>query len=81
MKYIFIVKRVFICLLLTGIPVTENMLRKVAELSHVYEVGDNYLPEAFMEEYQHIIAKPEDIKPRDCVNAFIYLKENYSNVH
>jgi len=28
MKYIFIVKRVFICLLLTGIPVTENMLRK-----------------------------------------------------
>lgn len=64
-----------------GIPVTEDMLRKVAELSHVYEVGDNYLPEAFMEECQHIIAKPEDIKPKDCVNAFIYLKENYSNVH
>ena len=54
------------------------MLRKVAQISHVFEVDDNYLPEMFMEQCKQIIEKPEDIEPKDCVNAFLYLKEKYN---
>ncbi len=56
------------------------MLRQVAGISRVYDVDDNFLPERFMEKCKQIIEKPEDIKPKDCVNAFLYLKEQY-NAH
>eukprot|EP00112_Aurelia_sp_Birch-Aquarium-sp1_P008488 Seg1936.6 transcript_id=Seg1936.6/GoldUCD/mRNA.D3Y31 product="hypothetical protein" protein_id=Seg1936.6/GoldUCD/D3Y31 len=64
-----------------GYQVTENMLRKVAEVSRVLEVDDDYIDVNFREQCKQIIEKPEEIESKNCVNAFIYLKETYNQLN
>lgn len=57
------------------------MLRKVAEVSRVLEVDDDYIDVNFREQCKQIIEKPEEIESKNCVNAFIYLKEIYNQLN
>ena len=59
----------------------ETMLRNVAEVSSVLDVDDDYIDVNFREQCKQIIEKPEEIVSKDCVNAFIYLKETYNQLN
>ncbi len=57
------------------------MLRKVAEVSGVLDVDDDYIDVNFREQCKQIIEKPEEIDSKDWVNAFIYLKETHEQLN
>lgn len=59
-----------------GLPVTEEELQEVAELSNVLEGTDDYLTENFRRECERHIANVDDIEPAEAVNAYLYLKAN-----
>lgn len=51
-------------------------MEEVADLSGVLETEDDYLAQEFREKCQEIIPYPERIVPENCVNSFLYLKDN-----
>eukprot|EP00794_Sanderia_malayensis_P000706 gene706-9204_t len=72
----------FHCFLLhvTGWPITDDELKEVAELSGVLEHEDQYLPVDIENQFKQIIADPKGIKPKDCVDAYLYLKHEYERI-
>ena len=68
-------------LFITGSQVTEHELEEVAIQSGVLAVADDFLSPEFRAECTRVVIS-ENIKPKDCKNAFIYLKQNFdiSNV-
>lgn len=69
---------IFVCL---GLPVTDEELQEVAILSGVLDVPDDFLSKPFRDECERIISL-KDLTPKDCKDAFIFLKQNFqlSNV-
>eukprot|EP00794_Sanderia_malayensis_P000649 gene646-1317_t len=63
-----------------GWPITDDELKEVAELSGVLEHEDQYLPVDIENQFKQIIADPKGIKPKDCVDAYLYLKHEYERI-
>ncbi|KAJ7390269.1 hypothetical protein OS493_026144 [Desmophyllum pertusum] len=61
-----------------GWPVSEEQLEQVAAHAGVLEVDDDYLDARFRGECERLIPKTEEIKPEDCVDAFLFLKTHFS---
>jgi len=64
-----------------GLPVTDHELQEIAVLSGVLDCPDDFLSTEFRNECERIISVA-DLKPKDCKDAFIFLKQNFqlSNV-
>ena len=60
-----------------GFAVTEEQLKEVAEESGVLDVPDDFLPGDVRTKCQKII-EHQDVKPEDCRDAFVYLKEHFN---
>jgi hypothetical protein len=56
-----------------GWEVTEDQLKEAAFHSGVLDVEDDYLEPDFRARCVAIIANPADVKPKDCVEAFLNL--------
>ena len=61
---------------MTGWDVTEQQLMEVAEYSGVLEVGNDFLDAAFRAQCERLLPSTEDIKPDECITAFMFLKQN-----
>lgn len=61
----------------TGLPLTEAELHEAAVQSGVLDTDDDFLDEVFKKECERIIPHPEELEPKDCSKAFIYLKRNF----
>ena len=59
-----------------GLPVTEEQLREVAELSNVLEGTDDFLSTSFRQECERHIEHVDAVKPSEAAMAYLYLKEN-----
>ena len=62
-----------------GLPVTNEQLEEVLELSGVLDMPDDYLEPKFMARCEEIIDKPEDLEPKECINAFLLIKRELGN--
>lgn len=64
-----------------GLPVRDEELQDVAMQSGVLDVPDDFLSREFRDECERIISVT-DLTPKDCKDAFIFLKQNFqiSNV-
>ena len=67
--------RLFCCF--TGLPLTEAELYEAAIPSGVLGADDDFLDDLFRKECERIIPHPEELEPKDCSKAFIYLKRNF----
>ena len=62
-----------------GLPVTNEQLEEVSELSGVLDIPDDYLEPEFRARCEEIIDKPEDLEPKECINAFLLIKRELGN--
>lgn len=60
-----------------GWPVSEEQLKQVATHAGVLEI-DDFLDARFRRECERLIPKTEEIRPEDCVDAFLFLKTHFS---
>ena len=60
-----------------GLPVTEEALVEVTQLSGVMTVGDNFLSPNVRAECQRIIPEIDGVKPADAADTYLFLKSNY----
>ena len=67
--------QLFFCF--TGLPLTEAELHEAAIQSGVLHTDDDFLDEVFRKECERIIPHSEELEPKDCSKAFIYLKRNF----
>ena len=58
-----------------GVPVTEEELQQVAELSKVLDIPDDFLDVPFRAECQRVLPF-NDIEPKDVKQAYLYIKAN-----
>ena len=64
--------------ILTGFPVTKEQLEEAATELGVLQVSDDFLPPEVRAECQRIIPDCENIRPDECKDAYVYLKNNFS---
>ena len=62
---------------ITGLPVTEEQLKEVATQSGVLTVPDDFLQPEFRAECERLLPDSETIRPHECRDAYIYLKNNF----
>jgi hypothetical protein len=62
---------------IAGWYVTEEQLQEVAEYSNVLESGSDFLQQDFREACENLIHFPERVEPRECFDAYLYLKNNF----
>ena len=60
-----------------GCPVTEDKLKEAALHSGVLSVEDDFLYATFRSKCEEIIPYPDQVKPDECKDAFLYLKEKF----
>ena len=60
----------------TGLPITEEQLREVAEQSGVLNVPDDFLQPDFRAECQRLIPDVSEVEHKNIQVANIFLKEN-----
>ena len=65
----------------SGWRVTDEQLEEVAIASGVLSVGDDHLDEDFRQKCSQIIANPLEVKPDECIDAFLYLKDRFEQMH
>ena len=61
----------------SGWPVTEEQLEDVAKYSEVLETGSDFLEEDFRKSCEDLVSFPERVEPSECMDAFVYLKNNF----
>lgn len=59
-----------------GLPITEEQLKEIAELSEVLEGTDDFLDPEFRTRCEVVIPNVDDIEPAEASNAYLYLKAN-----
>lgn len=59
-----------------GIPITEEELVEVAELSNIFEDTDDYLKPAVRNECERHLPNIDEIEPKDAKDAYLYLKSH-----
>ena len=62
--------------LLYRLDVSENELEEVAGYSKVLESRSDYLEADFREKCEKLIPFPADVEPNECIDAYLYLKQN-----
>lgn len=60
-----------------GLPVTQEVLDEVAEVSGVLTVGEDYLSPAVRAKCECIIPDINGVKPCNAADTFLFLKEHY----
>ena len=67
-------------LTITGLPVTEEQLKEVAQHSGVLEIDDDFLEPEFRTKCCRIIPMPveQHVEPAECAEAYKYLKRKFS---
>lgn len=58
-------------------PVSQEALEEVRELSGVITVGDDYLPADVRAECKRIIHEVHEVKPEDASDTYLFLKAHY----
>ena len=64
-------------LVLSGWHVSEEQLEEVAKYSEVLETGSDFLKEDLRTACENLIPFPERTEPGECMDAFVYLKNNF----
>ncbi len=59
-------------------PVTEEDINEVAELSGVMTYGNDYLPQNIREECERIIPDIDSVRPQDAAEIYMFLKANFN---
>ena len=59
-----------------GCQVNVNLLREVAEVSEVLQENQDFLDVPLSTRLPDFIPHPEDLKPTETMNAFLYLKKD-----
>ena len=62
---------------ITGPPGTEEQLKEAATQSGVLTVPDDFLQPEFRAECERVLPDSETIRPHECRDAYIYLKNNF----
>ena len=62
---------------LSGWPVTEDQLKEVSLQSGVLETPSDFLHLDFRKACEELIPSPEEVEPKHCMDAFLYLKNNF----
>ena len=58
-----------------GLQVNVDLPREVAEVSEVLQENQEFLNVTLSTKLRDLIAHPEELKPTETMNAFLYLKE------
>ena len=62
---------------LQGWPVTEEQLKDVAEVSEVLQADKDFIDSEYRSKCAEYIPYPDKVEPKDCADAFVYLKEKF----
>ena len=65
----------------SGLPVTQEALNEVAEVSSIMTFGEDFLPAAVRTKCERIITDVDGIKPTDAAHTFLFLKAHYNQEH
>ncbi|XP_013403271.1 uncharacterized protein LOC106168664 [Lingula anatina] len=60
------------------LPVTNEQLREVAEISGVLDVSDDFLEPDFRRRCERILPDIHEIEAKDFWRAYLYLKDNFN---
>ena len=71
----------FVIVFSLGLPVTQEALNEVAEMSGVMTSGEDFLPTTVRTECERIIPEVDGIKPTDAADTFLFLKAHYNQEH
>ena len=58
-------------------PLTDEALNEVAEISGVMQVGSDFLPCDVRRECERIIPNIENVKAVDAADTYLFLKAHY----
>ena len=58
-----------------GFQVSVDLLREVAEVSEVLQENQDFLDVTLSTRLRGLIPNPEELKPNETMNAFLYFKE------
>ena len=73
-KGLFNVLKCFLYIFQIGFTLTEEQLEEAAVTSGVLEYNNDFLEPAFRRDCVCIIPNPEEIEPKNCAAAYMYLK-------
>ena len=62
--------------MLSGYALTDDQLMEVAEISEVLDVDEHYIGEEFARRCRNVIPKPEELKDKEWVGAYLQLKND-----
>ena len=62
---------------ITGLPITEEALADVREVSGVMDVGEDFIDPDVRRECERIIPEIDQVKPCDAADTYIFLKHHY----
>ena len=60
-----------------GIPISDEDLEEVAQLSNVLENTDDYLPAEFRELCERVFPNVNEVLPKEASLVFLFLKQNF----
>ena len=60
-----------------GWEVNDEDLNEVEEVSGINEIQDDCLGNEFRRKRRSILPDPINVAPKDCINVFTFLKEEY----
>ena len=61
-----------------GWPISEEQLQEAVVHSGVLDVRDYFLEPDFRAECERLIPNVDEVEAKDCRQAFLYLKHNFS---
>ena len=61
----------------TGLPITDEALDEVRELSGVMDVGEDFLDADVRRECERIVPEIDQVKPADAADTYLFLKHHY----
>ena len=62
----------------TGLPITDEALDEVRELSGVMDVGEDFLDADVRRECERIVPEIDQVKPlADAADTYVFLKHHY----
>ncbi|CAB3977851.1 Hypothetical predicted protein [Paramuricea clavata] len=61
-------------------PVTVEQLKEATIQSELLDYEEKYIPDDIKARCEELIPNPVDVQPKDCVDAFLYLKEGVDSI-
>jgi hypothetical protein len=59
------------------LPITDEALNEIAEISGVMQVGNDFLPCNVRRECERVIPNIVNVKAVDAADTYLFLKANY----